>query len=184
MGISSGIGVWSAEEPKDFDWGHALEAGVALGTSLLAIFTGWLAWTTRSEVRATSRLAELTAEEQASRERPIVVASPIGFRLSDGGRKCHLSLELRNLGGPALDLQLRAAYQEPGLPGPILARSHPALASGELFPWALFIDAAAPAPIALPPFDPEVLEVEGDCTDRARRERYPVIVIPHCPVPE
>jgi hypothetical protein len=56
---------------KGFDWNAAGVAGTAVGTVLLAGFTGALAWTTSGDVRATWELARLTREDQLARERPL-----------------------------------------------------------------------------------------------------------------
>jgi hypothetical protein len=56
-----------------FDWELASIFGTALGTTLLALATAWLAYSTRSEVRATQELAQLTREDQAARDRPVVM---------------------------------------------------------------------------------------------------------------
>jgi hypothetical protein len=99
-----------------FDWSLAAVAGTAVGTVLLAGFTGALAWTTSGDVRATIRLADATQEDQRARDRPIVAVTLVGIReqmLDPTARKTVpvLDLFIKNVGlGPALDLRLRASY--------------------------------------------------------------------------
>ena len=46
-----------ASRHEEFNWELASIFGTAVGTTLLALATGWLAYSTRSEVRATQKLA-------------------------------------------------------------------------------------------------------------------------------
>ena len=68
-----------ASRHEEFDWELASIFGTAVGTTLLALATGWLAYSTRSEVRATQKLAELTQEGQAASERPLVLLVGTSF---------------------------------------------------------------------------------------------------------
>ena len=61
--------------------------GTALGTTLLAGATGWLAWSTRSEVRATQQLAELTRRQQAASDRPVAERQPRSAHDRHGGQR-------------------------------------------------------------------------------------------------
>jgi hypothetical protein len=92
-----------------FNWELASIFGTALGTTLLALATGWLAWSTRSEVRATQDLAELTREQQAASERPVVLLRNASWSgAPDSGA---LRIDLQNVGlGPALRVRLSASY--------------------------------------------------------------------------
>jgi hypothetical protein len=92
-----------------FDWELASIFGTALGTTLLALSTGWLAWSTRSEVRATQDLAELTREQQAASERPVVLLRSASWSgAPDSGA---LRIDLQNVGlGPALRVRVSASY--------------------------------------------------------------------------
>jgi hypothetical protein len=90
------VGRAGAPNGVRFDWQLASVFGTALGTTLLAAATGWLAWSTRSEVRATQDLAELTRRQQAAGERPVVIQGPTGFSGSpDSG---YVGITLRNAG--------------------------------------------------------------------------------------
>jgi hypothetical protein len=66
-----------------FDWELASVFGTALGTTLLALATGALAFTTSGDVRATWELARLTREQQERNEQPVVLvedAVPVSRR--------------------------------------------------------------------------------------------------------
>jgi hypothetical protein len=92
-----------------FGWELASIFGTALGTTLLAAATGWLAWSTRSEVRATQRLAELTREQYAASERPVVLQRNASWNgTPENG---YLAIDLLNVGlGPALRVRVSASY--------------------------------------------------------------------------
>jgi hypothetical protein len=83
--------------------------GTAVGTTLLALATSGLAWSTRSEVRATQDLAELTRRQQLASERPVILLRTTSWSgTPDNGA---LAINLMNVGlGPALRLRLRATY--------------------------------------------------------------------------
>jgi hypothetical protein len=92
-----------------FDWELASIFGTALGTTLLALATGGLAYSTRSEVRATQELAELTREDQAARDRPVVMVEQ--FHHDPGNNNGWLMVTLINVGlGPALRVQVVGEY--------------------------------------------------------------------------
>lgn len=77
------------------------EGLVAVGTLVLASFTGWLAWVTR-------RLARTTALEVQSQFRPILVPAEGSFSATWPGadRNYEIQMRLRNIGaGPALGLR-------------------------------------------------------------------------------
>jgi hypothetical protein len=108
------VGWIGAPHDKTFSWELASIFGTALGTTLLAAATGWLAWSTRSEVRATQDLAELTRRQQAASERPLLLARVLGW--SGVPENGSLAFELHNVGlGPALRIRVRARYT--GHPG-------------------------------------------------------------------
>ncbi len=100
-----------------FAWSLAAVAGTAIGTVLLAGFTGALAWTTSGDVRATIRLADATVEDQRARDRPIIVARPVEVNpvmLDPSGRVTVPALHvwLKNVGlGPAIDLRLKPTWR-------------------------------------------------------------------------
>ena len=63
------VGAQHGVSLRHFNWSLAAVGGTAVGTVLLAGFTGALAWTTSGDVRATIRLADSTQEEQRARNR-------------------------------------------------------------------------------------------------------------------
>jgi hypothetical protein len=71
VGFSVLVGFVGAPKHERFGWELASIFGTALGTTLLALATGALAWSTRSEVRATQQLAKLTKHDQDLREMPL-----------------------------------------------------------------------------------------------------------------
>jgi hypothetical protein len=103
-----------------FDWELASVFGTALGTTLLALATGALAFTTSGDVRATWELARLTGEDQERRELPLVLvqhaevesreAHPVpGTQLLD--HVGWLRMSLRNVGlGSALRVEVTTHY--------------------------------------------------------------------------
>jgi hypothetical protein len=93
------VGRVGAPKGERFDWHLASVFGTALGTTLLAAATGWLAWSTRSEVRATQDLAELTREQYAASERPVVLQrNAIWNGTPENG---YLAIDLQNVGRPS-----------------------------------------------------------------------------------
>jgi hypothetical protein len=111
IGASVAIGFIGATKPMRFDWALMAGVGTALGTLLLALYTAWLATTTRQEVG-------MAIEEQRARDRPVVVATvrSVASTMLDpqvGESVSILDLLLHNVGlGPALDLRLWARYPD------------------------------------------------------------------------
>jgi hypothetical protein len=109
---------------RHFDWSLAAVAGTAIGTVVLAGFTGALAWTTSGDVRATIRLADATVEDQRARDRPIVVVRIVEVEhvtLDPAGRVTVPALHVwvKNVGlGPAIDLRLWPTYKGTPTPEP------------------------------------------------------------------
>jgi len=116
---SVAVGFASRVEPQEFNWEVMSIFGTALGTTLLALGTSWLAASTYQDVRATQRLTELTAtqveasqeanrlmqREQDERLAPAVIGAVIG----GAGDVAHV--ELTNVGGgPAVGVALSARY--------------------------------------------------------------------------
>lgn len=92
-----------------FDWELASIFGTALGTTLLALATGWVAYSTRAEVRATQQLAKVARDDQVARDRPVVLVEWCHHEPGLGGG--WLRFQLVNVGlGPALRLQVGAEY--------------------------------------------------------------------------
>jgi hypothetical protein len=108
VALSAVVGFVGSPDTR-FGWELAAVFGTALGTTLLAVATGWLAWSTRSEVRATQDLAELTREQYAASERPVVLQRNAGWNgTPENG---YLAIDLQNVGlGPALRVRVSASY--------------------------------------------------------------------------
>jgi hypothetical protein len=102
---------WIWRDGKAYNAGLAATVGTALGTAILALATYYLATTTVAlsqttgeEVRASQRLAEMAAEDQAYRERPELRVTYIGVEEGD-----HV-LRVQNLGnGPARNVRIYSA---------------------------------------------------------------------------
>lgn len=108
VGASVVVGYVGSHD-ESFSWELAAIFGTALGTTGLAAATYWLASSTRTEVRATQQLAELTRSDQAARELPVVVLEWIRFQGSP--RNGRLEVFVRNVGlGPALRIVFDATY--------------------------------------------------------------------------
>ena len=54
--------------PHGFDWGAAVDAGTAVGTTLLAITTAWMAFETRQELGHTRRIVELQEKDETRKD--------------------------------------------------------------------------------------------------------------------
>jgi hypothetical protein len=90
LGASVVVG-YAADSWDGFDWNVASVFGTALGTTALAGFTGALVFATK--------------EEQAARNRPIVILKEITFNGSASSGTAHV--ELANIGlGPARNVEL------------------------------------------------------------------------------
>jgi hypothetical protein len=103
-----------------YPWDVAAGVATATGTILLAGTTGWLAYTTSSDVSATWESVRLTREDQAARELPVVVFDKVD-RLPifethnpDGPWSFGVRVSLRNIGlGPALRVRISAELISP-----------------------------------------------------------------------
>jgi hypothetical protein len=120
VALITSLFVGYAATGKAFDWQTAAVAGTAVGTVLLAGFTGALAWVTSGDVRATWELAKLTQADQEARERPVVLVQSAEWAsrrvdpvpgedvLDHTGA---VRVYLRNVGlGPALRVLVSASY--------------------------------------------------------------------------
>jgi hypothetical protein len=139
----------SASRHEGFDWELASIFGTALGTTLLALATSTLAYSTRSEVRATKELAELTARDQENRERPLVLLTGTRIELLEQeGRAGVVAILLRNVGlGPALRVRVQVTYMghedwQPNIPSLVVTYIEP---NGLVEPQARF-SGPEPAP--------------------------------------
>jgi hypothetical protein len=109
---------------EEFDWPNAMLAATAAGTILLGAFTAALAYTTSGDVSATWRLAQLTAEDQAAREAPVLIVAGTEITMTgdatytdpqEGDEQGVFSFEIagsvRNVGlGPAVKVRLALDY--------------------------------------------------------------------------
>ena len=113
MGLSWWVGWLGPEE--HFQWDLASIFGTALGTTLLALATGALAFLTARDVSATQALAQLGQADQEAREQPIVVVQGASFSGSrDAGG---VDVVLVNVGlGPALRVWVQCRYGGVGDP--------------------------------------------------------------------
>jgi hypothetical protein len=99
---------WIWPDGKAYNAGLAATVGTALGTAILALATYGLATTTSAlakttgdDVRASQRIAEMTAEDQELRDRPEIRVLP-GAQSSDA-----FSLGIQNVGNaPARDVRI------------------------------------------------------------------------------
>lgn len=170
---------------RHFDWSLAAVAGTAVGTVLLAGFTGALAWTTSGDVRATIRLADTTQEEQRARDRPIVAIRLLDIThqmLAPAARKTVpvLRLWIKNVGlGPALDLRLRASYA--GAPVPTEEVVAVVEVGQEIADRAISL-----AGVTEPEggFALGAFAVHGECTDRTRTGRHDIVILSEAGLPD
>lgn len=134
MGLSGLVGFVGGNE--GFNWELASIFGTALGTSALALATGWLAYTTSSDVRATWRLAELTYADQQAAEQPIVIVNSMSWAASREPREGRVAVGIRNVGrGPATRVVVNVGPSEQVLVGVIMVEAQKPIASltaGEL----------------------------------------------------
>ena len=183
LALVVGAGFWlvgwlvERDEVHGFDWELASIFGTAVGTTLLALATGWLAYSTRSEVRATQDLAELTRQEQADRARPVVLLKEtprFGPEPGNPGTGL-LHVQLENVGaGTALGLRLEATYTgqdwSPDTPTAFIPVLRPD--EGPIIPALLVSGANPPAgEIASTMFS-----VRGTYWDRSLQHEYAVLV--------
>jgi hypothetical protein len=165
---------WLAERPYTgrFDWELASIFGTALGTTLLALATGALAYTTSGDVRATWELANLTKEDQLLRERPIVVAvgSSWEFVSPTSGR---FDVSLWNVGlGPALYVRLNAEFDYEKVPGTTQCPPFAAIPPSDTRNVPIFFTFEE-APHQ--PMTTECVSISGTYTDRRQQTEYEII---------
>jgi hypothetical protein len=156
-----------------FDWDLAAVFGTALGTTLLAITTGGLAYLTGREVSATKELAQLTRADQVARERPVVILHTAVFREQIQGEG-HISLQVFNAGlGPALRVEIKATYKDPAHQPTMPAALWPVIMAGQREDFAIqpvVFTSSPPGGV-----DPDGFSVSGTCRDRLGEE-HPVTV--------
>jgi hypothetical protein len=171
--LSAVVGFIGAPHWEDFSWEIASIFGTALGTTLLAAATGWLAWSTRSEVRATQDLAELTRRQQTASERPVILLQNEPGWSGSGGSGV-LNVDLKNVGvAPALYVEVEARYDADDLTPSIGSVSVP------------FIEAGSGQRVDVPVSFPDrpggiggSFQVEGTYRDRSMLNIYEIITSP------
>jgi hypothetical protein len=167
------VGFVGAPHGERFSWELASVFGTALGTTLLAAATGWLAWSTRSEVRATQDLAELTRAQQVASERPVVIAERSSFSGSPGSGLVEVTL--RNAGlGPALRVRVSAKYTghedwQPSIWQEIVPVIEPGSHEG------VRLQTSFPEPHQPGGVRDDAFTISGDYLDRSRENEYPII---------
>lgn len=171
VGLSALVGWVGSDE--GLSWDLASVFGTAAGTTLLAAATYWLAYSTRTEVRATQDIAELTQREQAARERPIILQENASYHGSPGAGVAEVALV--NVGlGPALRVWVMAFYvgHDDWMPR-IEHEIVPAIAPGEHRTVGLAVRFPEPYQPGGPRGDG--FRFGGDYFDRSRENKYPII---------
>lgn len=167
------VGWLAARDHQPFDWELASIFGTAVGTTLLALSTGYLAYTTSGEVRATSELARLTKSDQDARERPVVVMLGAEWALAEASANTGtLHVTLRNVGlGPALRLVIETTYSNGRFPTRSSPSYYAAILPGETL--------VSPLPVLFervpPKIDPAGFPVSGTFIDRSQETEYKII---------
>jgi hypothetical protein len=171
-------------EHGGFSWEVFALVLTGLGTTGLALATGALAFSTRTEVRATQQLATLTQQDQANRERPVVLIESAGYvyNAAHGTAEPYgqINVRLVNVGlGPALRVQVQATLREdPAVVGhptsPVLA----SIPSGERI-YSISFEVRLPES---PDRDERLVglawrdfDISGTYLDRSRMNTYYVI---------
>jgi hypothetical protein len=180
-GLSTVVGIF-ASDVKGFDWTLASVFGTALGTTLLAMFTGALAYTTSGDVRATYELAALTRAEQEMRDMPIVVVENVTWRLESGRTdhgelKGRLAVRCRNVGlGPALRLRVDAVIDNAvfGVTESVTTQGTKAtVMPGEIVAFVLPIEFGT---VPTKPPTSSDFPLKGVYRGRDQKKEYPLIV--------
>ena len=175
VGLSALVGRIGTDD--GFSWELASVFGTAAGTTLLALATYWLAYSTRSEVRATQDLAQLTRQEQAGRERPVVLQENAVWNIELGSvpPKGHVNITLFNVGlGPALRVRVSATYVGHTDWHPTIeSKTVPAIAPNEhefVQLWTEF-----PVPVPEEGVVANGFRISGNYLDRSRTDEYTII---------
>jgi hypothetical protein len=185
IGLSVLVGFVGAPDDERFDWDLASVFGTALGTTLLAVATAALAWSTRVDVRATQELATLTKRDQDERERPVVILEYVGVAYNGPTLRPNgvISFGLRNVGlGPALRVAVNATYSDSRYPVTVTTEIIPAIAPGEISPQRNLNFDWKETPPPDEEFQPGGFPITGDYRDRSQRHTYPIITDWDAPV--
>ncbi len=164
-----------------FDWTTASVAAAAVAAVLLAAFTAALAWTTSGNVSAIWGLADLGRQDQAARERPVVVVTRIDsdqLPSSGGGETSQVAVRaaLRNVGaGPALQVRITVTYTGEGSTEPPQGTAFHAVVAPWDEPLDLRLVFARPAAHRPDWYAAEHFEVTGTYRDRRLEESHPII---------
>jgi hypothetical protein len=174
VGVSAGVGF--ASHGRGFDWSVASVFGTALGTTLLAVATLALAYSTWQDVRASQRIAEVTSKslqlaesERQERVRPAVIGTVTGFNGNPpSALRPFLEIEIHNVGGGvAIDIVVSPEYAGDG-EIPVDAKTLPMLLPGATLPLAVEFSEDV-SPVFLGPFETEDFRLRGTYRDRLGR---------------
>jgi hypothetical protein len=98
------------EQDNRFNWELFAVVGTAIGTSTLALVTGFLALVTAGDVQASRDIARTGREDQEARTRPIVVVEKVELTVTSQ-TNTHVEVTLRNAGlGAAVRGALQVRY--------------------------------------------------------------------------
>jgi hypothetical protein len=176
VGISAGVGF--AARGEGFDWGVASIFGTALGTTLLAVSTLALAYSTWQDVRASQQIAEVTGRslnlaeaEREERLRPAVLGTVREVNLHPPPDvRPFMDILLHNVGGGvAVRVEVVAEYAGGGVA--VEAKTLPVLLPGTSFAIGLDFD----ADVVEGEFGPEDFRVRGHYRDRLGRVQPPIV---------
>jgi hypothetical protein len=174
VGVSAGIGF--AAQGSGFDWDVASVAGTAIGTTLLAVGTLALAYSTWQDVRASQRIAtatsrslELTEQDREERLRPAIIGTVTDIGSDAEG--AFLSVEIHNIGGgPAVRVEVTATRRRGRMPIEIGVTPIAWLPAGGSFPLAVRLFAGDGATAGrLLKLSPAGFRVRGEYLDRLAR---------------
>jgi hypothetical protein len=108
FGFSTWVGFHVRKDHR-FNWELFAVVGTGIGTSLLALVTGFLALVTAGDVEASREIARTARDDQEARTRPIVLVEDIGLSVMTHG-PTDVTITVRNAGLGAVvrgRLQLR-----------------------------------------------------------------------------
>jgi hypothetical protein len=165
VGVSFAVGHLAARAHTGYvDWELASIFGTALGTTMLAIATGALAYT--------------TTEDQEARERPVVLLvdaqwSSYPETETESQLAGVLVVTLRNVGlGPALRIDVQAHYVDPAFQPTITRDIVPVLMVGEVVRLSMRATFAAVPPGGV---RPDGFPVSGTYLDRSQHRTHSLI---------